>query len=204
MKRLIRNILPVVVLVALALSNFGCTAMQSISNLERMEFKLGSAHNFRVAGVNISNIRGLNDLNLFDAAKLASAFANGNVPVGFTLDILARNPNTPGGYANTTSAITRLDWKLLIDNKDVLDGIIDSEIIVPGTGQQAVIPINMAFDIWPFFKNMGYEGIVNLALAIGGVNGSSSRLTVKATPSMKIFGMMIPAGEITIVDSHFN
>lgn len=204
MKKIFRNLIPVVVIVFFAVSNFGCTAMQSISNLERMQFKLGSVHNFRAAGINISNVRSLNDFNLLDAAKLASAISGGKLPVAFTLDVLARNPNTPGGYANTTSAITRLDWRLLIDNKDILDGVIDSEIIVPGTGQQAVIPINMAFDMWPFFKNLGYEGIVNLALAIGGVNGNSSRLTVKATPSMKIFGIMIPAGEITIVDSQFN
>lgn len=204
MKKLFRNLIPVALLLFLAVSNFGCSAMQTISNLERMQFKLGSVHNFRAAGINFSNVSGLGDLNLLDAAKLASAFAEGKLPVSFTLDVLARNPNTPGGSANTTSAVTRLDWRLLIDNKDILDGVVDSEIIVPGTGQQAVIPINMAFDMWPFFKNMGYEGIVNLAMAIGGVNGSSSRLTLKATPSMKIFGIMIPAGEITIVDSQFN
>jgi hypothetical protein len=204
MKKLFRNLFPFMLLVAFAVSNFGCSAMQTIANLERLQFKLGKVHDFRVAGVNISNISSINNLNLLDAAKLATSFAEGKLPVGFTLDVLARNPNTPGGSANSTSAITRLDWRLLIDSKDILDGVVDSEIIVPGTGQEAVIPINMAFDMMPFFQNMGYEGIVNLAMAIGGKNGSSSRLTVKGTPSMKIFGIMIPSPEITIVDTQFN
>jgi len=172
--------------------------------LQRLQFKLGDVHNFNIAGVKLSNARNLSDLNLLDAGKLTAAFASEKLPVSFTLDVLAKNPNTPGGYENTTSALTRLGWRLLIDNKEVLDGVVNSEVTIPGTGQHAVIPINVAFDLWPFFNNMGYEGIINLALALGGVNGSSSRLTLKATPSMQIFGVMVPTGEITIVDSQFN
>ncbi|MEB2329954.1 MAG: hypothetical protein OZ913_06585 [Ignavibacteriaceae bacterium] len=204
MKKLLYSSIPILLLTILSVTNFSCSAITTISNLQRLQFKLGDVHNFNIAGVKLSNARNLSDLNLLDAGKLTAAFASEKLPVSFTLDVLAKNPNTPGGYENTTSALTRLGWRLLIDNKEVLDGVVNSEVTIPGTGQHAVIPINVAFDLWPFFNNMGYEGIINLALALGGVNGSSSRLTLKATPSMQIFGVMVPTGEITIVDSQFN
>ena len=204
MKKLLYSSIPILLLTILSVTNFSCSAITTISNLQRLQFKLGDVHNFNIAGVKLSNARNLSDLNLLDAGKLTAAFASEKLPVSFTLDVLAKNPNTPGGYENTTSALTRLGWRLLIDNKEVLDGVVNSEVTIPGTGQHAVIPINVAFDLWPFFNNMGYEGIINLALALGGVNGSSSRLTLKATPSMQIFGAMVPASEITTADSQFN
>ena len=59
-----------------------------------------------------------------------------------------------------------MDWKLLVDNKQTISGVMDSEIIVPGTGQTATIPIKMTLNLMDFFNNLGYEGVVKLALAL--------------------------------------
>jgi len=175
----------------------------TLSNITRLQFKLGSVNNFSLAGINLSNKRTIGDFSVSDILNLTQGFANNNLQAGFTLNVLARNPNTPGGSQNTTSAVTRMDWRLLIDQKPTISGVMGSEIIVPGTGQTANIPINMSLNLMDFFNNLGYEGIVKLALALGGVSGSPTRITLKAIPAMKVFGVFLSGEEVTIVDSEF-
>jgi hypothetical protein len=55
-----------------------------------------------------------------------------------------------------------------------------------------------------FFKDQGYESVINLALALGGVSGSSARVTLKATPTVDTFlGPITYPGEISIIDREF-
>ena len=62
----------------------------------------------------------------------------------------------------------------------------------------------MSLDLVKFFKDAGYENIINLALALGGVSGSSARVTLKATPTVDTFlGPITYPGELTIVDKEF-
>lgn len=184
--------------------NYGCSTIDTLSNITRLQFKLGDINNFSLAGVNLSNKSSITDFSVTDALKLTTGFASNNLPAKFTLNVLAKNPNTPGGSQNTTSAVTRMDWKLLVDNKQTISGIMDSRITVPGTGQTATIPINMSLNLMDFFNSLGYEGVVKLALALGGVNGSATRVTLKAIPSMEVFGVFFSGDEVTIVDKQYN
>ncbi len=184
--------------------NYGCSTIDTLANITRLQFKLGDINNFSLAGVNLSNKNSITDFSVTDALKLTQGFASNNLPAKFTLNVLAKNPNTPGGSQNTTSAVTRMDWKLLVDNKQTISGIMDNRITVPGTGQTATIPINMALNLMDFFNNLGYEGVVKLALALGGVNGSATRVTLKAIPSMEVFGVFFSGDEVTIVDKQYN
>jgi hypothetical protein len=183
--------------------NTGCTAVDTISNLSRLQFKLGSIQGFSLAGINLSNKNSISDFSVMDGVRLADGFASNNLPATFTVNVLAKNPNTPGGSQNTTSAVTRMDWTLLVDNKQTISGVMDNEIIVPGTGQTATIPISMTINLMEFFSNLGYDGLLKLALALGGLNSSPTRVQLKATPSMKVFGVFLSGQQITIVDSEF-
>lgn len=197
--------LGVFLVVLFGVVNFSCQgALDLIQNVQRLKFKLGSVNNFSLAGVSLSNKRSISDFSVADALSLTQAFANNRLPAGFTLNVLARNPNDgTGGTPRTTTTLTRMAWRLLIDNTETINGNIEQEIQVPGVGQEVTIPVNMSLDLFTFFRNLGYEGIVNLALALGGVNGSSSRITLKATPTMVTSFGPISSGEITVVDTEF-
>jgi hypothetical protein len=184
---------------------FGCTGIyDAIVNLQRLQFKLGSVNNMRLANVALSNITSISNLSIIDAANLVAAFSRGELPASFTLNVIAKNPNDgTGGTKNTSAVIKRLDWRMLIDSKETISGNIGN-ISVPGTGQQTTIPITIGLDLIDFFSNMGYESLVNLALALGGRNGSSSRITLKARPTVDTpLGSITYPGEIDIVDREF-
>jgi hypothetical protein len=118
--------------------------------------------------------------------------------------VLAKNPNDgTGGTKESSALIKNLDWRLLIDSKETINGAVQN-INVPGVGQETAIPVGISLDLYKFFSSSGYEDIINLALALGGQNGSSSRLSLKVKPTVETFlGPMTYPGEITVIDKEF-
>lgn len=177
----------------------------TLSSLQNLQFKLGAVNNFRLAGVDLSRITTPSKLSIADGLALTQAFARKQLPASFVLNVDARNPNT-GSSGTRQSAVTLngLDWRLLIDDKQTIAGNIQKPLEIPGNGQTTVIPLGMDVDLYRFFADKGYDGIVNLALAIGGQGGSAARLTLDAQPSVTTpFGPMTYPGRLTIVDKEF-
>ena len=67
-----------------------------------------------------------------------------------------------------------MEWNLYIDDTPTINGVMNN-ITVPGVGQETTIPMAISMDLLQYIKGQGIENLVNLALAIGGRNGSSSR-----------------------------
>jgi len=151
---------------------FGCSALKQLSetmnNIKRLQFKLDNVSNCSLAGIGVSGKSSLSDFGVTDAFKLTQAFASKKFPVEFVLNVAAKNPNDgTGGTKATSATITRLQWRLLIDDVPTVEGDITSPITVPGRGGSVMIPVSVSLDLYQFFKNKSYDSIVNLALAIG-------------------------------------
>ncbi|MDH7516070.1 MAG: hypothetical protein QHI48_09375 [Bacteroidota bacterium] len=196
-------------ILACALAAFSCSQVrdftESLKGLAKCTFKLDSISDFRLMGIPLSGKTSLSDFNLVDAGKLATAFAQGTFPASFTLNVAAINPNDGReGKFKTPATITGFPWTLILDNTTTIEGDIASPVTLPSTGEQTIIPLRMDLDLARFFRDKGYESIVNLALALGGVNGSPARVTLKARPRIKTdFGEIAYPGVITIVDKEF-
>src|SRR4030095_4223052 len=185
--------------------NLGCSGLyDAIVNLQRLQFKLHKVAGMKVAGVGLSHISSISNFSLLDAAALLSAFTSGQLPVEFTLNVLAKNPNDgTGGTKNTSAVIKNMAWRLFIDNNETIGGNV-KDVSVPGGGQMTNIPIGMSFDLLQFFRSAGYENILNLALALGGRNGSSSRITLKVKPTVDTpLGPITYPGEFDVIDKEF-
>jgi len=199
-----RKLLHLILFTLIVSFQFGCSAVtDTIKNVERLKFKLGPVDNFFLAGVSIKNASSLRDFNILDGAAILAAFTTGKMPARFNVNLIAKNPDSPGGSNVTHSLIKQLDWRLLIDSKDIVSGSV-SNITVPGVGQQVTIPIPISIDLIKFFGDGGYESLINLALALGGKSGTSSRVTLKIRPTIDTFlgGITYP-GEINVIDKEF-
>ena len=186
-----------------------CATLQQIGdalmNLKRLQFKLGGINNFSLAGIRIGQFTSLSDFSPGDGFKLLNAFRNNSLPAEIVLEVLALNPNDgTGGSPQTVTTLSSLESRLLIDGDPTVTGNIDQPIQIPGTGQAASIPIRMTLDLYEFFGHKGYEDIIGLALAIGGKQGSTSRLSLDALPRVSTpYGEIEYPGRITIVDEEF-
>ena len=182
-----------------------CSVYETIVNLSRLQFKLGDVNNFELNGIDISGKSKLEDFNFQDLLKLTTAFSSGSLPVTFMLNVEAKNPNDgTGGYKRTDANIKSFPWRLLVNDKEAVSGDINERIFVPGTGEITEIPIEIKLDLIELFKNKGYEDLIDLALALGGKKGSSSKLTLYATPTVTTsLGDIKYPGELKIVDKKF-
>lgn len=175
---------------------------QAVTNLSRCTFKLSGVSDFTLAGVSLT---GKSGFSVMDGASLAAAFARNEFPASFTVNVAAVNPNDgTGGSPKSAATLTSFAWTLLIDNATTISGDIASPITIPGTGQQTVIPLRMNLDLMKFFREKGYDHIVNLALALGGANSSPSRLILRAKPTIRTdVGPISYPREIEIIDKEF-
>jgi hypothetical protein len=179
---------------------------KQVINLQKCEFKLDKIVDFKLAGLDISKINSIKDISLLDAAKLVQTFNNKKVPINFTLNVAALNPND-GTNGTTKSAVTlqKLDWSLLIDGVNTLSGAVNKAIEIPNSAdEKTIIPLDIGLDLYEFFGNKGYESLINVALGLGGLGGSASKLTLNGKPTISTpFGPIEYPNEIQIVEKEF-
>ena len=185
----------------------GCQAIKDATNalnaFKQLQFKLGDVNNFKLAGVNISTLQNPKNLGVTDGVKLLNAFNNKELPVSFRLNVEAKNPN-PASAGTGDFFLKKMDFTLYIDNKKTIDGTVADRLRVPPGGGTATIPVDMSLDLLEFFGNKGYEDLLNLAFAIGGVDGSSSRLKLGARVTVETpLGDVRYPGELTIINASF-
>ena len=188
------------------LSNLSCSVFQTITNISRLKFKLGNISNFTLSGIGISSKAKLSDFNALDLLKLSSSFAQGSFPASFIINVAAINPNDgTGGYKSTNATLKSFPWRLLLDTKETISGNISQPVTIPGTGETTIIPLQINMDLFSFFKDKGYESIINLALNLGGSRGSASNISLYAKPVVStVLGDLSYPQEIKIVDFEYS
>ena len=202
-----------IVLVALIAAGFGlyqsCATLSqmaaAIANLQRLRFRLADVRDFALTGINLGGKSGLTDFSAMDGLRLVQAFSQRRLPAEFVLDIEAVNPNDgSGGSPETVSTLTSLESRLIIDGMPTVMGNIDKPIDIPGTGQASIIPLRMSIDLYEFFGNKGYESLVGLALALGGMKRDPARISLDAQPRVSTpIGPIVYPGRLTIVSHEF-
>ena len=195
-----------VILFSLILSGIQCSVYETFTNLSRLQFKVGTVSQFQINGISISGKSKLGDFNPLDLLNLSSTFAQGTLPASFILNVDAKNPNDgTGGYKKSDATLQNFKWRLFLDDKETISGDIDQPVTIPGTGDVTTIPLRINIDLIKFFKDKGYQSIINLALALGGNQGSSSKVSLYATPTVSSpFGNITYPGELKLVDTQFS
>lgn len=178
---------------------------QTLTNVKRIEFKLGSVSNVEIAGISVTGKSKITDFSILEGAKLTAAFVQKDIPMKITANVLAKNPNTGNNSTMSVPAtLAQLDWNCYIDNVLVLSGDLASPVQLPSSGQEVPIPLSMNFNAYTFFGNQGYEKLVNLALTLGGVQSSISSLKIDAKPTVTTsLGNITYPQRITIVEKEY-
>lgn len=176
-----------------------------LANLKRLQFKVSGVRDFRLLGLDLGGKAKISDFAAMDALRLVDSYRSKKLPVDFVVNVLAVNPNDgTGGTTKTTSTLTGLECRLLIDDKPTVTGNIDEPIEVPGTGQESVIPIRISLDLLEFFGDKRYEDVLGLALALGGRSRNAARISLDAQPTVSTpLGPVTYPGRITIVSTEF-
>lgn len=163
-----------------------CGVYETISNFARLQFKVDSYNNFRVADVDLEGKSNIDDFSAIDYVKLTGAFVKGELPFSFLINVEAKNPNDgSGGFPATDISIKQFPFRVLLDDKQILTGNIQEEFLVPGVGENKIIPIMVEVDLLKFFKDKSFDEMAKFILAVGGKDGSRSRISLFAKPVLE-------------------
>ncbi|MEK7729739.1 MAG: hypothetical protein AAB354_15135, partial [candidate division KSB1 bacterium] len=126
-------------LLALLFLLAGCATLQEMQNalvnLKRLQFKLAGVAPGTLANIELAKMNDPLRFSVMDGLKLTQAFANKALPLKFTLNVAAKNPNDgTGGSPQSTATLSALAWTLKIDSEETISGDITSPIVIPGTG----------------------------------------------------------------------
>lgn len=186
----------------------GCSSLKqfqgSVENLLKLQFKLDGVEPGTLAGVDLTKATRPDALNAMDAVRLAEAYARGEWPLVFDLNVAVKNPNEGEG-GERTALLQALDWTLLIDDRETITGGIPEPIRIPGDGHTTTFPVRMSIDLFAYFADKGYDDVLNLALAVAGKEGTASRITLTAVPTVSIGGVPVKyPGVVTILDREWS
>ncbi len=199
-----RKILLIILIAALFTG--GCSVYKTVSNISRLKYKIHSAKDYKLLGIELKEKKSVKDFNSLEILKLSAGLIKGSLPLTFQLNIEAVNPNDgSGGFEKTDLTLESFPWKLLLNEKETVNGNIEKPIAIPGKGESVIIPIAIQINAAKLIKDKNLDDVIALILQIGGVKGSTSNLKLLAQPVIGTpFGKIEYPGEITVVDKTFN
>ena len=182
-------------LIMLAAAMAGCATLRQITALRRVDFSLAGVDDGRLAGVDLRRIANYGDLDALEIGRIALAVARRDVPLEFRVLIRADNP----ADNRTAATMVRLAWTLLLDDKETVNGVLDTAVVIP-PGQTATIPLPMRVNLRQFFDGPA-RSLVDLAASVAGVGNHPTRITVRAVPTINTpIGPITYPNPITIVN----
>ena len=163
---------------------FSCNTVQQLVGtyqLTQCKYDFNSITGLTIAGINLQNANSLSALNPLSIAALTAAFSSreGSLPLNFTLNLNVTNPGVQ------TALLNGLGYILEIDNHQMTTGALQQRLEIGG-GQQALLLIQMAFDLKQTLSGESMDAIRNLAFNFAGIGNGSSHVTVKLKPSFLI------------------
>ena len=127
------------------------------------------------------------------------------MPVTFVLTVDAMNPNSgTNGIKSVPLTLEDLQWRLLIDGRPTITGGLERPLEIAGNNGTTSIPLTVSMDLMQTFSDRDMQSLVNLACALGGVNGSAANVTLDALPIVRSpLGRLSSDKRITIVDKEY-
>jgi LEA14-like dessication related protein len=157
-----------------------CSFLKEITTFSKCEFRTTTLDNPELAGVDVSHIKSFSDIGFTEMAILTSAFMKGELPLNFTLNIEARNPNP------ATAAMNKLEYIAYIDDVEVASGKMNERIEIPANGGIANIPLRLHTDLLDLLKNDSRQALINFGLNLADAGNKPTRVSIKIKPTILI------------------
>jgi len=179
---------------------FGCaTVMDEVGRMARLsqcQFRIASVEKTVLAGVPLQGGH-IEDLDLLALAKLQSAFSSGKLPLSFTLNLEAKNPNPrPAG-------MSRMEWTALLDGEKLTSGVLEKPVEIPPDNGVGTIPLSVALDLKKTLSGRTMDSLIQLALNVAGEGTKPSKVALEIKPSVTVGGQLVEYPGVVTVGREF-
>jgi hypothetical protein len=162
-----------------------CSFLKEMAALGKCEFRMTTLEDPELAGIDIDRVRSFSDLGLTDMGIITASIVKGELPLAFTLNIEARNPNP------ATAAMNKLEYMAFIDDVQVASGAMDRRVEIPPGGGIATIPLRLNTDLIDILGKDSRQSLVNFGLNLADAGNKPTRVSLKVKPTILVGGLEI-------------
>ena len=166
-----------IILISTTLLFLGGCGLAQLINLINCKFNLANISDITWAGINLSNIRSVSDLQWSDLQKAYQAVRNKDFRIGCNVNVNAKNETS------MPAKLCAFDYDLLLEGSSIAQGSSTSRSTIINPQTTTRIPVPLSMDLVSIFKNGDAKNVINLARNLMDYgNGQESNVKVKFTP----------------------
>jgi len=163
----------------LILASVGCATLSEVAALRLVTFDFDHVSDVRLAGIPIGGSASYTSLAAIDLGKLVAAVGGGHAPLELVAHVNATNPPS-----NSVAArLVNLTWKLSIDERETVSGVLGRTFVIP-PGGTADVPVKIELDLVRFFEG-GARDLFELAVEIAGGGRTTKALRLDLVPTIE-------------------
>jgi len=150
--------------------------------LGKCRFELVSADSVYLAGVNMKQFEGQDNINLGSLPRLAMGFISKNIPLDARLVLKITNPTAE------TAAINQFEYKILLKGSEVFTGYVNHKIEVAPVGGQTRVPIVISTNAYHLITDeQTRDAFTDLVQNFSGAkNARKTIITIKIKPTLDL------------------
>ena len=133
-QRLILNRLDAMLVMVAMLLLTSCATLQQIPGLSSAKFSFDRVSSVRVAGIDVMNVRSMEDLNMFQVARATVAVSQKKLPLDMTVHLKTENPL----INQMATTLSSMDWTLMLDGRDTISGTLNDRVTLPAGVPQSI------------------------------------------------------------------
>lgn len=172
-----------ILLCFLTISIFGCginKQAQQIKALEDCTYKIKNVNQITLAGSDLGRLINQQDFNLASLPGVALGLLRKDIPLRANLNLEITNPSV------NLAAINQFEYKILVNNTDLAEGIINQAVSIP-QGQTVTVPVQMSSNIYGLISNGNVlNDIIKAAQKGAKSDDKLGLLTIKIKPTIMI------------------
>ena len=192
MKKLIRALLIMQIFLG------GCSALKEFMSFTKCEFRLQKLDRVELAGINILNKNSIDDFRLDELALITREAFKPTIYINFSVLLEVINPNTQ------LAALNKIEWIALIDDNEIVRGIVDHRYEIPPNNGITTIPLGFQLDLKQIASGKTGKSIAQLGMSLLNIGEVNSKLTLKIKPSVRIGSMWLDSSGYYSISKEFS
>ncbi|MBP5563746.1 MAG: hypothetical protein J6X51_06910 [Bacteroidales bacterium] len=172
----LKKLTTILLITATTLFMAGCGIAQLI-NLMNCKFSLVNISDITWAGINMSNIKSVSDLQWGDLQKAYQAIKNKDFRIGCNVNVNAKNETAK------SARLCAYDYDVFLEGSSIAQGSSATQTTVINPNATALIHVPMSMDLVKIFTNGDTKNVINFVRNLMDYgNGTPSNVSVKFTP----------------------
>lgn len=172
-------------IISLSIFVFSCRAIREIKNLQNCEFSALGIENVVLSGIKMNNKNGVSDFSFTEIARIGQDYAKNKLILTYTIPIQADNPNSQ------LAALNRIDWKLMLDDLEILNGTSSDRVEIPAQNTTQ-FPLNVSMNLSDVLSKKSLTELQEIVFNLEDKYKVENRLILKVKPYLKVGSKQVP------------